>query len=567
MKVYLAQINPVVGDLRGNAAKLLKIASDAYKNSSDLVITPELSLWGYPPKDLLFKNSLINEQNYILDEFSTSIAKNFGDLGIIVGIAERIDDPFYPNLFNSVVLVEKGKWSIIARKIILPTYEVFDEKRYFRSENKVSIIHKKNKNKVWKIGITICEDLWVNHDIEGRGKHKKNPINDLEKKGIDFLLNLSASPFTLEKLESRLKISTNAANYLKKPIIYLNQVGGNDDLIFDGNSFILDKKGLKSKQLKSFKEDFYCWNANENNSHLVKERHISKFETIFDALVLGVKDYAKKCGFKTALVGLSGGIDSALVTVIATAAFGHNNVFAIAMPSKWNSLDSKIDAEELAKNLNINFNILPINDIVKTFESDFQKFLNTTINGIANENIQSRIRGTLLMALANQNNHLLLSTGNKSELAVGYCTLYGDMNGGLAVIGDLYKTNIFNICNWLDNESSIEARKKYKLPLNSEVIGEKILKKPPSAELGPNQLDTDSIPPYEKLDKILRNIIEDKDDINQLVAKGYDKDLIIKIIKLIKKAEFKRKQAPPILKLSKQSLGNDWRIPIAISKI
>jgi len=567
MKVYLAQINPIVGDLRGNAAKLLKIASDAYKNSSDLLITPELSLWGYPPKDLLFKNSLINEQNYILDEFSTSIAKNFGDLGIIVGIAERIDDPFYPNLFNSVVLVEKGKWSIIARKIILPTYEVFDEKRYFRSENKVAILHKKYKNKVWKIGITICEDLWVNHDIEGRGKHKKNPINDLEKKGIDFLLNLSASPFTLEKLESRLKISTNAANYLKKPIIYLNQVGGNDDLIFDGNSFILDKKGLKSKQLKSFKEDFYCWNANENNSHLVKERHISKFETIFDALVLGVKDYAKKCGFKTALIGLSGGIDSALVTVIATAAFGHNNVFAIAMPSKWNSLDSKIDAEELAKNLNINFNILPINDIVKTFESDFQKFLNTTINGIANENIQSRIRGTLLMALANQNNHLLLSTGNKSELAVGYCTLYGDMNGGLAVIGDLYKTNIFNICNWLDNESSIEARKKYKLPLNSEVIGEKILKKPPSAELGPNQLDTDSIPPYEKLDKILRNIIEDKDDINQLVAKGYDKDLIIKIIKLIKKAEFKRKQAPPILKLSKQSLGNDWRIPIAISKI
>ena len=567
MKIYLAQINPVVGDLKGNAAKLLKIASHAYKDSSDLVITPELSLWGYPPKDLLFNNSLINEQNYILDELSASISKNFGDLGLMLGIAEKIEDPFYPNLFNSIVLVEKGKWSIIARKIILPTYEVFDEKRYFRSENKVAILHKKHKNKVWKIGITICEDLWVNHDIEGRGKHKKNPIYDLEKKGIDFLLNLSASPFTFEKLESRIKISTNAANYLKKPIIYLNQVGGNDDLIFDGNSFILDKKGLKSKQLKSFEEDFYCWNATKNNSHIVKERPISKFETIFDALVLGVKDYANKCGFKTALIGLSGGIDSALVSVIATAAFGNNNVFTIAMPSKWNSLDSKIDAEELAKNLNINFNTLPINDIVKTFESDFQKFINTTLNGIANENIQSRIRGTLLMALANQNNHLLLSTGNKSELAVGYCTLYGDMNGGLAVIGDLYKTNIFNICNWLDSETSIEARKNYKLPLNGEIIGWKILKKPPSAELGPNQLDTDSIPPYENLDKILKNIIEDKDDINQLVTKGYDKDLIIKIMRLIKKAEFKRKQAPPILKLTKQSLGNDWRIPIAISKI
>ena len=567
MKIYLAQINPVVGDLRGNAAKLLKIASDAYKNSSDLVITPELSLWGYPPKDLLFKNNLINEQSYILDELSKSIAKDFGDLGILLGIAEKINDPFFPNLYNSIALIEKGKWSIIARKIILPTYEVFDEKRYFRSENKVAILNKKLNNKTWKIGITICEDLWVNHDIEGRGKHKRNPINDLEKKGIDFLLNLSASPYTFKKLESRIKISTNAANYLKIPIIYLNQVGGNDDLIFDGNSFILDNKGLKLKQLKSFKEDFYSWNVNEKKPDLVNEKHISKFETIFDALVLGLKDYANKCGFKTALIGLSGGIDSALVSVIATAAFGNKNVFTIAMPSKWSSLNSKIDAEELARNLNINFNILPINDIVKTFENNFQEFLNTKINGIANENIQSRIRGTLLMALANQNNHLLLSTGNKSELAVGYCTLYGDMNGGLAVIGDLYKTNIFNICNWLDSESSIEVRKKYNLPINKKIIGDKILKKPPSAELGPNQLDTDSIPPYGELDKILKNIIEEKEDINQLIAKGYDKNLIIKIMRLLKKAEFKRKQAPPILRLSNQSLGNDWRIPIAISKI
>ena len=258
MKIHLAQINPIVGDLKGNATKILNIASQAYKNSSDLVITPELSLWGYPPKDLLFKNNLINKQNHILDELAKSTAKNFGDLGIILGIAEKIEDPFFPNLFNSIVLIEKGKWSIIARKIILPTYEVFDETRYFRSENKVAILTKKHKNKKWKIGITICEDLWVNHDIDGRGIHKKNPINDLEKKGIDFLINLSASPYTFEKLESRIKISSNAANYLKIPIVYLNQVGGNDDLIFDGNSFILDKKGAKIKQLKSFEEDFYC---------------------------------------------------------------------------------------------------------------------------------------------------------------------------------------------------------------------------------------------------------------------------------------------------------------------
>ena len=566
MKIFLAQINPIVGDLRGNANKILKIASQAHQNSSDLVITPELSLWGYPPKDLLFKNNLIIEQNLILDELSKFTAKNFGDLGIMIGIAEKIDDPFFPNLFNSIALLEKGKWSIIARKMILPTYEVFDEKRYFRSENKVSILNKKLKNKTWKIGITICEDLWVNHDIEGRGKHKQNPIIDLEKKGIDFLLNLSASPYTFKKLENRIKISSNASKYLKIPIIYLNQVGGNDDLIFDGNSFILNSGGSKSKQLKSFKEDCYCWNISDKKSNLVDERHISKFETIFDALVLGVQDYAKKCGFKTALIGLSGGIDSALVSVIATAAFGNKNVFTIAMPSKWNSINSKNDAEALAKNLNINFNVLPIHDIINSFEKNFQKFLNVKIDGIANENMQSRTRGALLMALANQNNHLLLSTGNKSELAVGYCTLYGDMNGGLAVIGDLYKTNIYNICNWLDSESSLEARIHYKLPIKNKIIGEKIIKKPPSAELGPNQLDSDSIPPYEELDEILKNIIEEKEDINQLLARGYAKNIIIKIIKLIKKAEFKRKQAPPILKLSNQSLGNDWRIPIAISK-
>tara|TARA_Y100001978_G_scaffold50157_1_gene44965 strand:- start:1702 stop:3405 length:1704 start_codon:yes stop_codon:yes gene_type:complete len=566
MKIFLAQINPIVGDLRGNANKILKIASQAHQNSSDLVITPELSLWGYPPKDLLFKNNLIIEQNLILDELSKFTAKNFGDLGIMIGIAEKIDDPFFPNLFNSIALLEKGKWSIIARKMILPTYEVFDEKRYFRSENKVSILNKKLKNKTWKIGITICEDLWVNHDIEGRGKHKQNPIIDLEKKGIDFLLNLSASPYTFKKLENRIKISSNASKYLKIPIIYLNQVGGNDDLIFDGNSFILNSGGSKSKQLKSFKEDCYCWNISDKKSNLVDERHISKFETIFDALVLGVQDYAKKCGFKTALIGLSGGIDSALVSVIATAAFGNKNVFTIAMPSKWNSINSKNDAEALAKNLNINFNVLPIHDIINSFEKNFQKFLNVKIDGIANENMQSRTRGALLMALANQNNHLLLSTGNKSELAVGYCTLYGDMNGGLAVIGDLYKTNIYNICNWLDSESSLEARINYKLPTKNKIIGDKIIKKPPSAELGPNQLDSDSIPPYEELDEILKNIIEEKEDINQLLARGYAKNIIIKIIKLIKKAEFKRKQAPPILKLSNQSLGNDWRIPIAISK-
>ena len=564
MKIYLAQFNPIIGDLEGNAKKILDIAVHAFKSSADLVLTPELSLWGYPPKDLLLNKSLIKKQYKILNKLSFDISNKFGNLSIIIGMAEIINDNFFPNLYNSIALIEKGKWSIIARKNILPTYEVFDEKRYFRSGNKVSILEKNINKRVWKIGITICEDLWVNQNIEGRGIHKRDPINDFKSKGLDCLINLSASPFTIGKFKNRQKIANNATNKLKTKLIYLNQIGGNDDLIFDGNSFILDKDGEKIKQLSSCKEDFYCWNLNRQEDIPAKRRDISDLESIFDALVLGVKDYAKKCGFKTALIGLSGGIDSALVTVIASAALGSKNVFAIAMPSKWNSIDSKIDAEELAKRLNINFDIISIENLFESFRETLEDSIKLGIEGVVCENIQSRIRGSLLMALANKNNHLLLSTGNKSELAVGYCTLYGDMNGGLAVIGDLYKTKVFNLCNWIDSQLSNHSRKIYNLPLNNKIIGDKICNKPPSAELSPNQLDTDFLPPYTQLDAILKGLIEEKKDLIQLQEEGNKYDLISRVILLIKKSEFKRKQAPPILKLSNQSLGNDWRIPVAI---
>ena len=564
MKIYLAQFNPIIGDLEGNAKKILDISLHAFKSSADLVLTPELSLWGYPPKDLLLNKSLIKKQYKILNKLSFDISNKFGNLSIIIGMAEIINDNFFPNLYNSIALIEKGKWSIIARKNILPTYEVFDEKRYFRSGNKVSILEKNINKRVWKIGITICEDLWVNQNIEGRGIHKRDPINDFKSKGLDCLINLSASPFTIGKFKNRQKIANNATNKLKTKLIYLNQIGGNDDLIFDGNSFILDKDGEKIKQLSSCKEDFYCWNLNRQEDIPAKRRDISDLESIFDALVLGVKDYAKKCGFKTALIGLSGGIDSALVTVIASAALGSKNVFAIAMPSKWNSIDSKIDAEELAKRLNINFDIISIENLFESFRETLEDSIKLGIEGVVCENIQSRIRGSLLMALANKNNHLLLSTGNKSELAVGYCTLYGDMNGGLAVIGDLYKTKVFNLCNWIDSQLSNHSRKIYNLPLNNKIIGDKICNKPPSAELSPNQLDTDFLPPYTQLDAILKGLIEEKKDLIQLQEEGNKYDLISRVILLIKKSEFKRKQAPPILKLSNQSLGNDWRIPVAI---
>jgi len=564
MKFLLAQINPVVGDLEGNAKKILYIASKACSISADFVLTPELSLWGYPANDLLFKKNLINNQYQILDQLALDINKKYGNLSISIGIAEIINDSFFPNLYNSIALVEGGEWKIIARKIILPTYEVFDEKRYFRSEEKVSILIKQIKNKTWRLGFTICEDLWVNKDIEGRGIHRKNPIIDLKKKKVDILVNLSASPYTLKKLELRSKVSSFAAQYLQVPLIYVNQIGANDNLIFDGNSFILDKNGSKIKQLKSFSEDRSSGEIEQTKPEK-NECENSEMSSIFDALVLGVKDYAKKCGFKTALVGLSGGIDSALVSAIATAALGSDNVFCVSMPSKWNSSHSKSDAKDLARRLKISFKSIPIENLMTSFEESFIKTISLEMAEITNQNIQSRIRGTLLMALANQEKHLLLSTGNKSELAVGYCTLYGDMNGGLSVIGDLYKTNVFKLCNWLDSEDSINRRKLYMLDTNVDIIGENIRSKAPSAELGPDQLDTDSLPPYSILDNILKEIIEEKKDLQKLEEDGYKKDLILKIISLIKKAEFKRKQAPPILKLSSQSLGSDWRVPIAIS--
>ena len=564
MKFLLAQINPVVGDLEGNAKKILNIASKASSISADFVLTPELSLWGYPANDLLFKKNLINNQYQILDQLAFDINKKYGNLSISIGIAEIINDSFFPNLYNSIALVEGGEWKIIARKIILPTYEVFDEKRYFRSEEKVSVLIKQIKNKTWRLGFTICEDLWVNKDIEGRGIHRKNPIIDLKKKKVDILVNLSASPYTLKKLELRSKVSSFAAQYLQVPLIYVNQIGANDNLIFDGNSFILDKNGSKIKQLKSFSEDLSSWEIEQTKPEKNKFEN-SEMSSIFDALVLGVKDYAKKCGFKTALVGLSGGIDSALVSAIATAALGSDNVYCVSMPSKWSSSHSKSDAKDLASRLKISFKSIPIENLMTSFEESFIKTISFEMAEITNQNIQSRIRGTLLMALANQEKHLLLSTGNKSELAVGYCTLYGDMNGGLSVIGDLYKTNVFKLCNWLDSQDSINRRKLYMLDTNEDIIGENIRTKAPSAELGPDQLDTDSLPPYSILDNILKEIIEEKKDLKQLEEDGYEKDLILKIISLIKKAEFKRKQAPPILKLSSQSLGSDWRVPIAIS--
>ena len=564
MKLALAQLNPVIGDLNGNAEKIFEVCKDLENADVNLVITPELSLIGYPPKDLLFNPRLFEEEIDVLNKLSKRLGNLSQNLSALIGIAEPTPDNEIPKLYNSVVFLDKGTWRIVARKQRLPTYDVFDEKRYFRSAENSSILNFNYQAKIWKIGITICEDIWVEQNLQNEKILGKDPIRSLEKEKLDLLINLSASPFIESKSLLRQRIAAKAAIRLSCPMIYVNQVGGNDELIFDGSSFALNKKGELKQELPAFKESIGLCNI----SSLKQQSSISSIyptsqEVLFRALVLGVKDYAKKCNFSSAVIGLSGGIDSALVATIAVAALGKSKVHAILMPSPWSSSGSIKDATTLANRLRINHQKIPISDVMNSFNDVLSNSTWGRPAGVTAENLQSRIRGTILMALANQENYLLLSTGNKSELAVGYCTLYGDMNGGLSVIGDLYKTSVFNLCDWIDSESSSNCRHDFLLPKKGEIISSEIRNKPPSAELRPEQLDSDSLPDYSILDPILKGLIEQHLPTEVLIEKGFNKKIVHKVANLLKNAEFKRYQAPPLLKISNQSFGSGWKKPIA----
>ena len=562
MKVALAQINPLVGDLKGNAEIILKAFRQSSKEDANLLLTPELSLWGYPPKDLLLNSSLVKEQNNILDYIAKRIDSEDKQLKILIGIAEQVEDHQLPNLFNSIVLVDSAGWKVIARKQLLPSYDVFDEKRYFRPSQEPGKVTLKVQQKTWHLGITICEDLWVEDDLQNQRIQGPDPIEKLKSQRIDLLVNLSASPFSQNKLILRQKLAAKAAKRLNCPVIYLNQIGANDELIFDGSSFVLNAKAELTLSLPACREEITIWEPTKP----IYQKIISpsnQQEQLSLALVLGVRDYAKKCGFESAIIGLSGGIDSALVTIIAVAALGAKNVTGVLMPSPWSSIGSITDALALAKRIGIITHTLPIEPLINSYHSALKSPLGQAPEGLTAENLQARIRGTLLMALANQKGHLLLSTGNKSELAVGYCTLYGDMNGGLAVIGDLYKTSVFKLCKWMDSKESWRFRSQLGLSLEGELVGEEILTKPPSAELKADQLDSDSLPDYEILDPILKAFIEKESTTEELINSGNSEELIKKIETLLKQAEFKRKQAPPLLKVSNQAFGSGWRLPIA----
>ncbi|ABA20043.1 NH(3)-dependent NAD(+) synthetase [Trichormus variabilis ATCC 29413] len=550
MKIAIAQINPIIGDLTGNAQKILEMAQQAIKKGARLLLTPELSLCGYPPRDLLLNPIFVEAMSVTLQQLARDLPVN---LAVLVGTVElncQAHTTGGKPLFNSTALLENGKVKQMFHKRLLPTYDVFDEHRYFEAGQQANYFALDNIN----IGVTICEDLWNDEEFWGKRSYTANPISDLAILGVDLIVNLSASPYSLGKQSFREAMLRHSAVRFQQPVIYANQVGGNDDLIFDGRSFALNRQGEVMCRAKGFASDLITVDFDESQRDLqlssVAPIYESEDEEIWQALVLGVRDYAQKCRFSQVVLGLSGGIDSALVATIATEALGKENVFGVLMPSPYSSEHSISDALALADNLGIKTQILPIGDLMQSFDHSLVELFAGTEFGLAEENIQSRIRGNLLMAIANKFGYLLLSTGNKSEMAVGYCTLYGDMNGGLAVIADVPKTRVYSLCKWLNSHQS-------------PVIPENILTKAPSAELKPGQVDQDSLPPYEILDDILQRLIHNHQSVGEIVAAGHDPMVVDKVIQMVARAEFKRRQAPPGLKITDRAFGTGWRMPIA----
>jgi NAD+ synthase (glutamine-hydrolysing) len=574
MRLALAQLNALVGDLEGNGDRLLAACHQAAAAGADLVVSSELSLWGYPPRDLLLQAALVEKQSLVLERLAAAMPAG---VGLLVGIAEATLEPGWPSLYNAVALVEPGGWRVVGRKRLLPSYDVFDERRYFRPGQEAAVLQLERGGRPWRLGLTICEDLWVEDDLHGQRLAGADPVAELGAAAIDLLLNLSASPFGQGKGAVRRRLAARAAARLAVPVVYVNQIGGNDELVFDGASFVVNAAGGVELQLPCAAEAVACWQVGSQakaqalpqalapglGTPLQAAPQADRREQLFRVLVLGLADYGRKCGFQKAVLGLSGGIDSALVAVLAAAAFGADQVAALLLPSPWSSQGSIDDAQALAQRLSLGTCTLPIAPLMAACDQTLEPALGGAPTGLAAENLQSRLRGLLLMALANQQGRLLLATGNKSELAVGYCTLYGDMNGGLAVIGDLYKTTVFGLCEWLDSAAAGPFRRSLGLPAEGELIGAAIRGKAPSAELRPDQKDSDSLPDYAVLDPILKRLVEDLVSPEQLVAEGVDGALVQRIWSLLRRAEFKRRQAAPSLKVSPRSFGSGWRMPIA----
>ena len=539
MKIALAQLNPIIGDFEYNKNKILQYIEKAKQKSCSLVIFSELIISGYPPKDLLEKNTFIEKSNHYFNE----ILNNTNGIAIILGNIEINSASPSKSLYNSAFLFENGKIIQTVRKRLLPNYDVFDETRYFEADTNCDIIEYKN----YKIGITICEDLWNDRDFFIIQNYNLDPVEKLASKA-DIIINISASPFYESKNLLKHKMLKSLCLKYKIPFIYVNQVGANDSLIFDGASCAFDKNGNLVSMAKNFEEDIVLFdlttNTGEKNDVLQ-----TGVESILNALVCGTKDYIKKCGFKKVYIGLSGGIDSALVAVIAVMALGKENVSTIFMPSKFTSNENYEDTRQLADNLGVSIENIEIDPIFDSFLNSLNPLFKDKSFGLAEQNIQARIRGTLLMALSNKEGNLVLTTGNKSESAVGYCTLYGDMCGGLSVISDLPKITCYALASYINKDR--------------EIIPKRIITKAPSAELKPDQKDQDDLPPYEILDQILKEYIENNKSVDEIVNLGFEKNLVIDICNRIYKNEYKRQQAAPGLKVTTKAFGYGRRYPIA----
>lgn len=591
MRVALCQINPTVGDLAGNCRKILSFIERAKAQRAELAVFPELSVTGYPPKDLLLKPQFIDDNLRAV----ALIASRVSGLDVIVGYADRNTQPIGRPLHNAVAVLRDGK--IVSRhfKTLLPTYDVFDEGRYFEpgprdvGENLVRIGDA-------IVGQSICEDLWNDERLIPRRLYHENPIADLIAAGAEILVNASASPFVVGKHSFRLELFSTQVKRFRKPLVYVNQVGGNDELVFDGNSVVFDASGNVIAQAKAFEEDLvvvevmkgkdqaggagpaplegtkdegeaaaarrsalrlqpsamsptispsirYAISNGESAEHAI--------ESVYQALVLGLRDYVRKTGFKSVVLGLSGGIDSALTAAVAVDALGKDKVVGVAMPSRYSSEHSVIDARVVAENLGIAFHVVPIKSVHDAFDQSLAPIFAGRKPDVTEENLQARCRGVLLMAFSNKFNHLLLTTGNKSELAVGYCTLYGDMCGGLAVISDVPKTTVYELCEFINARAA------------RDVIPRNTITKPPSAELRPDQTDQDSLPPYPVLDGILFRYVEEDEGPAEIVAAGYEPETVARVIRLIDRSEYKRRQAATGLKVTSRAFGFGRRMPIA----
>jgi len=542
MKIFLAQINTTVGAIEENAAKVRQWIARARTEGADLVVFPELTLTGYPPKDLLEFPWFVEKSRAAVEELAGATK----GIAALVGFVSRRESGEGKLLHNSAAFLANGQVVSIHHKTLLPTYDVFDEGRYFDPAPEVQPIGFLGR----RLGVSICEDCWNDRLYWQRRLYRVDPIEQLSRQGIEVLINMSASPFAMGKRKIKQEMFAQIAARHRLPLIHVNLIGGNDSLVFDGWSNVFDRNGEIVAQLADFREDGALVDLDQAAGPM-RTLASSDEEQVYEALLLGIRDYLGKCGFRRAVIGLSGGIDSAVTAALAAAALGSENVLGVAMPSRYSSPESLDDARQLAENLGIECRVIPIEPIYTACLKSLTELESESEPDLAAENLQARLRGMILMAISNKHGHLVLSTGNKSELATGYCTLYGDMVGGLAALADVPKTLVYRLAHYINERAG------------RSLIPRSSIEKPPSAELRPGQKDTDSLPPYEILDPIVAAYVEDRLDAEAIIARGFDRETVESVVRRINRNEYKRLQAAPGIKVTSKAFGYGRRMPIA----